>query len=494
MPYITEGEPKPIGSYPDSGIDVLIVGTGLAGLTAAIECRRKGHKVRILEKCPDINTQGDMYFMGLSATKFFKHWPEMAKEFDEISLHNAWIETYKHEGELVIPPIKVSVRLREAGLDPNTPPGLFQMRPLVYRMYIRQVERLGIPITFNKKVVDYWEDIQSGKGGVTTEDGDRYEADVVIAADGVGSKAQKLVGGQVRAMKSGRAMWRAAFDIKYLDKNPEIKEFFSMHTPKEGGKPEPIVRTWLGPGTYAMSLTRPDTIIWIMNHDVTGSEKESWTHTVEADDVLRNMDNKVPKPWDPKLKELVKLTPPKTIINFELFWRNPQPKWASQGARVINIGDAAHSFLPASGNGATQAIEDAVSLAACLQIGGRENVPMSVRAHVRMRFIRNACAQKLGFSNAELLQDTDWKNARMDPRKAQPKMPKWVWQHDPEKYAYEVYDHVVDSMKRGIPFDQDFDMPPNYPPGYKYEPWKIEDIRDAMRAGRKVELGAGDWS
>lgn len=248
------------------------------------------------------------------------------------------------------------------------------------------------------------------------------------------------------------------------------------------------------PGTYAMSLTRPDTIIWIMNHDVTGSEKESWTHTVEADDVLRNMDNKVPKPWDPKLKELVKLTPPKTIINFELFWRNPQPKWASQGARVINIGDAAHSFLPASGNGATQAIEDAVSLAACLQIGGRENVPMSVRAHVRMRFIRNACAQKLGFSNAELLQDTDWKNARMDPRKAQPKMPKWVWQHDPEKYAYEVYDHVVDSMKRGIPFDQDFDMPPNYPPGYKYEPWKIEDIRDAMRAGRKVELGAGDWS
>lgn len=187
-----------------------------------------------------------MYFMGLSATKFFKHWPEMGKEFDEISLHNAWIETYKHEGELVIPPIRVAERLREAGLDPDTPPGLFQMRPLVYRMYIRQVERLGIPITFNKKVVDYWEDVDAGKGGVICEDGEKLDADVVIAADGVGSKAQKLVGGQVRAMKSGRAMWRAAFDISFLDKNPEIKEFLSMHTPKDGGKPEPIVRTWLG--------------------------------------------------------------------------------------------------------------------------------------------------------------------------------------------------------------------------------------------------------
>ncbi|KAK3314149.1 hypothetical protein B0H66DRAFT_372226 [Apodospora peruviana] len=38
-------------------------------------------------------------------------------------------------------------------------------------------------------------------------------------------------------------------------------------------------------------------------------------------------------------KELIKLTPPKTIVNFELLWRNPQPKWASPGGRVVNIGD-----------------------------------------------------------------------------------------------------------------------------------------------------------
>lgn len=69
--------PKPLGSYPKTGIDVLIVGTGLAGLTAALECHRKGHNVHILERNATINTAGDMYFMGLSATKFFKHWPEM---------------------------------------------------------------------------------------------------------------------------------------------------------------------------------------------------------------------------------------------------------------------------------------------------------------------------------------------------------------------------------------------------------------------------------
>jgi 2-polyprenyl-6-methoxyphenol hydroxylase-like FAD-dependent oxidoreductase len=52
-------ESKPIGSYPNTGIDVLIVGTGLAGLVAALECTRKGHNVRVLERNADINTAGE---------------------------------------------------------------------------------------------------------------------------------------------------------------------------------------------------------------------------------------------------------------------------------------------------------------------------------------------------------------------------------------------------------------------------------------------------
>lgn len=203
-----------------------------------------------------------------------------------------------------------------------------------------------------------------------------------------------------------------------------------------------------------------------------------------------------PTPWAPIFKQLIALTPPQTIINFELFWRNPQPKWASPHARVVMIGDAAHSFLPASGNGATQAIEDAISLASCLQLGGRgskENIPRSVRAHVRLRFVRNACAQKLGFSNAELLQDTDWGEVRLDPRRAQPKLPKWVFSHDPENYAYENYEKVVESMRKGVPFDEDDSIPPNYPPGYKYEEWNIEQIMEDIRNGKPVDLGAGDW-
>ncbi|KAK4888094.1 hypothetical protein LTR49_028876, partial [Elasticomyces elasticus] len=29
------------------------------------------------------------------------HWPEMQKQYDHKSLHNAWIETFKHDGEQI---------------------------------------------------------------------------------------------------------------------------------------------------------------------------------------------------------------------------------------------------------------------------------------------------------------------------------------------------------------------------------------------------------
>ncbi|GAP88862.2 putative monooxygenase fad-binding protein [Rosellinia necatrix] len=496
----TDAEAKPVGSYPPTGIDVLIVGTGLAGLTASIECVRKGHNVRMLERMDDINTAGDMYFMGHSATQFFRHWPELRDEYEKISMSNAWMETFKHSGERTIPAMKVSDRLRRAGMDPNTPPGTFQMRPLVYGMFVRQVGRLGVQIQFGKRVVGYAEDGARRKAVAITDRGERFEADVVIAADGVGSKSQSLVGGEVRARSSGRAMWRAAFDSKHLDGNADAKEFFGRMAGENND--EPMIRTFLGPGTYALALTRPGTIIWIMNHDVTGSEEESWTHTVESDEVLGNMDKGVgPVPWAPVFKELVRLTPARTILNFELFWRDPQPSWCSAGGRVVQIGDAAHSFLPASGNGATQAIEDAVSLASCLQIGasgasgaaGKEAIPLAVRTHVRLRFVRCACAQKLGFANAELLQDTDWDSVRADYKRAQPMLPGWVWRHDPERYAYEHYAAMADTVRRGVPFDEVDTIPPNYPKGYRYKPWNIDEIIEGVRNGKPVELGEGEW-
>lgn len=41
-----------------SGISVLVVGAGVGGITAAMECWRKGHDVRIIERAPGPDLSG----------------------------------------------------------------------------------------------------------------------------------------------------------------------------------------------------------------------------------------------------------------------------------------------------------------------------------------------------------------------------------------------------------------------------------------------------
>jgi 2-polyprenyl-6-methoxyphenol hydroxylase-like FAD-dependent oxidoreductase len=41
---------KDMKRYPPTGINVAIIGGGIGGLAAAIECHRKGHNVRVFER------------------------------------------------------------------------------------------------------------------------------------------------------------------------------------------------------------------------------------------------------------------------------------------------------------------------------------------------------------------------------------------------------------------------------------------------------------
>ncbi len=88
------------------------------------------------------------------------------------------------------------------------------------------------------------------------------------------------------------------------------------------------------------------------------------------------------------MNRLIRLTPKDGIVDWKLMWRNPQSNWTSPLGRVVQIGDSAHTFLPSSGNGATQGMEDAISLATCLQLAGKSNVGWATRIHNKLRFVR----------------------------------------------------------------------------------------------------------
>ena len=87
------------------------------------------------------------------------------------------------------------------------------------------------------------------------------------------------------------------------------------------------------------------------------------------------------------------------------------------------------------------------------------------------------------------MQGLDWEAAKKDPRTMFPKIPRWIFTHDPEQYAYENYDKVVASFTGdGAAFENT-----NVPTGSKYQPWTMDQLLDDIDHGRAVQLD-GDWS
>lgn len=78
-----------------SGIRIVIVGAGFAGITAAIEAQRKGHSCIVLESYRNTNVQlGDIISFGSNSSRIFQRWPGVPEKLDPIC-HNSQCLRYK---------------------------------------------------------------------------------------------------------------------------------------------------------------------------------------------------------------------------------------------------------------------------------------------------------------------------------------------------------------------------------------------------------------
>lgn len=481
------GEPLP-ERHPDTGIDILIVGAGIGGLTTALECWRKGHNVvGILDRQEGPIYSGDILVMQPSAVSVLRHWPEMKHEMDRDQI-DASISYQKHSGEHVYGPVVPAFNDPEA-VDRRK--GVFvapaQLRITFFRMLLRQVAKLGFCVEYSKYAKSYFEDEAAGKAGVVLDDGEIRLADLVVAADGVKSHADKLITGIANPQppkSSGMSIYRTAYPRKLAMQDDLVRERW--------GNSEAVWEYWMGPSMYMGVFFTPDTVAWAFTpKDTDGEPIESWDPDTSAEHVIHGMMKAPKKDWAPVISALVHTAPEGSIVHWPLLWRNLRREWTSPGGRVVQVGDAAHTFTATSGNGATQAFEDAITLASCLQLGGgSRNAGLAAKVFNLLRYQRVSCAQKMSFVNSQLKQETVWDQIQKDPSKARTRFPKWIYEHDPEAYAYEKYGQAFSHLVAGTEFQNT-----NYPPGHKFVSWTMEDVHEAFKAGQRVEDTLdGDWS
>ena len=424
---------------------------------------------------------GDTFGILPSALVTMRLFPRMKEQFERESydaLHSFW--SYKGH------------KLVDMGEAEWNRPGVthvakgvhvpwIEKRLSIVKMLEAQCQRLGIQIMYGKAVAEYDED--EAKAIVKTTEGEILYADVVVAADGVGTKSHKHVTGQILKPKSsGYAVLRGMIPMEIL--NEGLSETAKA---KFLSEPRGEFRIYVASDMHINVILTRDFLCYIVTHKDDGDAEESWHHAVSPAAVLDVMRGH--PGWDPDLLHMLSLTPENGVVDWKLLWRNPQPQWASAGGRVIQLGDSAHSFLPTSGNGATQAMEDGLSLATCLRLGGLQNIPVSTKAHVKLRYERVSTLQRMGFAMRQLLHYLDLEALEKDPSSFKMRHGEWSWGHDALKYAGDRYEQAVESVRNGTAFENE-----NLPEGHVYEEWTIEKEMERERAGEKTTLwDTGKW-
>ncbi|KAI1132425.1 maackiain detoxification [Nemania abortiva] len=440
--------------------DILVVGHGVGGLSFAIDAKLRGHRVRILEKNPGLDDFGDVVGLQPSCLRSVKrNWPGFMPRLQAISLGST-LAAYDHEGN----------HLTNQSITTGDNLGSGVHRLDFHALLHEYAIECGVDISFSKEVTEYFEGVEHG--GVVLSDGTKITADLVVAADGVGSHSWNLVlGRKDEAESSGYGVFRANYPARPALQNPIISEGFE----KAGSR----AVAFLGKDTHIVISRSQHRIGFLLTH----KEERDLGDVVPTTEVLRFVEG-----WALFVTEVVKAVPDHQVVDWKLRWRDPQEKWVSDLGRVVQIGDAAHSFLPTSGYGASTAMEDGHSLAECLSHVDRQTIKLASKVHNHLRFERTSCAQKMGFKTREIWHKTDWSNGSNNPSKAFAglRAPRLL-DHDPEVYAHEKFQECANYLQSGAPFRNT-----NGVLGYTYKPWTVKGVNEASTNGI-TDQDEGDW-
>jgi 2-polyprenyl-6-methoxyphenol hydroxylase-like FAD-dependent oxidoreductase len=171
------------------------------------------------------------------------------------------------------------------------------------------------------------------------ESGREERGHVLIGADGIGSvvRAQLLADGPPRY--AGYAGWRAV-----------------VHAPPGLVSPGTFSESWGRGVRFGIVDIGGRRIYWFVSETC---REGSWERGGIKSEFVQRF-----RGWHPPVEALLDATPEGAITATGIYDRPPARRWGA--GRITLLGDAAHPMTPNIGQGACQALEDAVVLGRCL--------------------------------------------------------------------------------------------------------------------------------
>jgi 2-polyprenyl-6-methoxyphenol hydroxylase-like FAD-dependent oxidoreductase len=335
---------------------VIVAGAGIGGLTAAIALRRASFEVTIFERTTELREVGAGLLLAANAQKALGKLA-LAQAVASLGTPASAAEIRSWRGEVLasIP----AAELEEKVGAPSAAVHRADLQALLVREAGEGTLRLGAEV----------EGFEQDEGGVSVllTDGSEEHADIFVGADGLRSKARACLFGPQKPRYAGYTAWRAVVE------------------PKEELLP------W-GTGFEAWGRGARFGCAHI------GKGRIYWFATANAPEGVK--DDPPGSPASPKatlLRLFWGLAPPhRGAHRGNRRWHHPahrhlRPRAVGRAlgeSRVTLLGDAAHPMTPNLGQGACQAVEDAVVLARCLNEEGA--TAEALRRYERLRSARVA--------------------------------------------------------------------------------------------------------
>ena len=241
--------------------------------------------------------------------------------------------------------------------------------------------------------------------------GARATADVVIGADGIHSTLQQYATPASAPLYSGSVAYRGVISAASV------------------AWPKGAMRNWLGAGRHFLvfPLRANELINYVGFMTSTEPLKESWSAIGDPVALAQAFAG-----WDPLVQSIIAQV--KTTFRWGLFDREPLARWSN--GRLTLLGDAAHPMLPHAGQGANQAIEDAVTLATTLSHADRKSAPRALRLYEALRREHTAGVQRMSRFNGALYDASGGDLSARDRQLSSVAQARaWIWNHDAEAKA-----------------------------------------------------------
>ncbi|KWX22364.1 salicylate hydroxylase [Mycolicibacterium wolinskyi] len=351
---------------------VAVVGAGIGGLTAAIALRANGIDATVYEQAHELKALGAGVAIATNGSRIltrlgmgsalaeiagpvthyqFRTWraEPVAGEPSTLSFGDPARTWFLHRGEF-----------QKALADALPPDALKLGRSCVGA----REHRDGVQVEF--------------------ADGTTADADLLVGADGIHSRLQGTVTRATEPVSEGIMAYRGLIPADRLHGIADLD----------------ASAMWLGPRqsflAYPVSAGRFLNIVAFVPTNLTVAE--SWTAPGDVSELAAAY-----RGWDPRVSAIIDAMD--STFRWGIYDREPLDRWSSD--RITLLGDSAHAVTPHLGQGANQAIEDAITLATVVRGARPDDVAARLRRYEELRMGRTAQVRRQARAAGRIYRSTD---------------------------------------------------------------------------------------